>query len=355
VRGKMGKFWSWLTRKNDGEIDRSKITNRIVTLQKGLNIIPKNVIPYIEIKADYSDRKNIKSYLTPKKIYKILYDNKLLKKDKSVVWAWEYDFLKELREMAPDLTLGNLLDKDGEFNKPVNKKSARDFVNGALKRADKAKVGISMDYRWLLAIDRFGLAEGFIEQLHTLGQKMSVWTVNFEEKEKNIDRLFELNIDEIESDQPVRMQEYRDQLEGGIGNGTVIVAHRNNDEYMLRTVSKHVKRLEVDVMVTIDGVPILFHDHNIALKRVSKIVGLFSSSPVLPENPGGIDFNPNNLNFQEQGQAGNFKFTTFPNIQPNTVYGVLPVIINITPVVNFPLLLGLSQAKEVEQISLLNQ
>ena len=64
-------------------------------------------------------------------------------------------------------------------------------------------------------------------------------------------------------------------------------------------------------------------------------------------NLGGIDFNSNNLDLKEQGQGGNvdFSFDNFKNIQPDAVKGILPVIINITPVTNFPALLGLSQAK----------
>ena len=56
--------------------------------------------------------------------------------------------------------------------------------------------------------------------------------------------------------------------------------------------------------------------------------------------PGGIDFNANNLNLKKQGQIPDFNFTNSMNIQPHTVNGITPVIINITPIVNFPLLLG---------------
>jgi len=55
---------------------------------------------------------------------------------------------------------------------------------------------------------------------------------------------------------------------------------------------------------------------------------------------GGIDFNAGNLNLKEQGQVADISFTNFPNIQANSVSGVTPIIINITPIVNFPLLLG---------------
>lgn len=63
-----------------------------------------------------------------------------------------------------------------------------------------------------------------------------------------------------------------------------------------------------------------------------------SSSPL--QNPGGIDFNAGNLHLKEQGNAADINFTNLPNIQANTVNGVTPIIINITPIVNFPLLIS---------------
>jgi len=70
---------------------------------------------------------------------------------------------------------------------------------------------------------------------------------------------------------------------------------------------------------------------------------------------GGIDFNPNNLNLSEQGQASDINFTNFPDIQPDRVNGIIPVIINITPIINFPLLLGGYEAGESQEISYLNR
>ena len=65
-----------------------------------------------------------------------------------------------------------------------------------------------------------------------------------------------------------------------------------------------------------------------------------SGSSPITQDYGGIDFNANNLNLKEQGQVIDINFTNLLNIQPNTVNGVTPVIINITPITNFPLLLG---------------
>ncbi len=57
--------------------------------------------------------------------------------------------------------------------------------------------------------------------------------------------------------------------------------------------------------------------------------------------PGGIDLNSNNLNLKEQGQelAFNFSFKNFHNVQPAAVKGVLPIITNISTVVDFSSLL----------------
>ena len=83
--------------------------------------------------------------------------------------------------------------------------------------------------------------------------------------------------------------------------------------------------------------------------------GDVSSSPV--QDIGGIDFNPNTLNLSEQGQALNFTIdnSMFQNLQPNSVYGIQPTIINITPVINFTPLLGLErQREEGLELSLIN-
>jgi len=69
--------------------------------------------------------------------------------------------------------------------------------------------------------------------------------------------------------------------------------------------------------------------------------------------PGGIDFNPNIMDFREKGQRVEFQFNSvaFQNIQPNTVEGILPVIINITPIVNFVPLLGFAENVKQEQLT----
>ena len=65
----------------------------------------------------------------------------------------------------------------------------------------------------------------------------------------------------------------------------------------------------------------------------------------LPSSPsstdyGGIDFNASNLNIKEHGQAAKMNLPHSTAIRPESVQGFSPIIIHITPVVNFPLLLG---------------
>ena len=68
-----------------------------------------------------------------------------------------------------------------------------------------------------------------------------------------------------------------------------------------------------------------------------------SSSPI-----GGIDFNPNNINLSEQGDKMqiNFSATDLQNLNPESINGILPVIINISPLPSFLPLLGLEPRKK---------
>ena len=68
---------------------------------------------------------------------------------------------------------------------------------------------------------------------------------------------------------------------------------------------------------------------------------------------GGIDFNANNLDLRGQGEPIQFQFPAL-DISPNAVQGVSPVILKITPIVNLPLLLGLTREDEFEQLSRLD-
>ena len=70
------------------------------------------------------------------------------------------------------------------------------------------------------------------------------------------------------------------------------------------------------------------------------------------QNPGGINFNLDLLELEIQGQGGNFNL---PNMDRNLEHihiddGLLPVIINITPITNLPLLLGRDSKQEQSSV-----
>lgn len=65
---------------------------------------------------------------------------------------------------------------------------------------------------------------------------------------------------------------------------------------------------------------------------------------------GGIDFNPGMLDLE--GHGGQINYTVdnsmLQNLQPNSVHGIRPIIINITPIVNYLPLLGLSSETDLK-------
>ncbi len=82
------------------------------------------------------------------------------------------------------------------------------------------------------------------------------------------------------------------------------------------------------------------------------------SSPLGNENLGGIDFNPNSFDLGIQGQGFDYNAPIDPQLLESLISspigGFIPVIINITPIINLPQLLGLNGDREnvpVEQSS----
>jgi len=66
------------------------------------------------------------------------------------------------------------------------------------------------------------------------------------------------------------------------------------------------------------------------------------------KKPGGIDFNPNHFEIESQGKGVDFNMLSLTpeEIQNMNIEGFIPVIINITPVINIPLLLGIADQEE---------
>ena len=81
----------------------------------------------------------------------------------------------------------------------------------------------------------------------------------------------------------------------------------------------------------------------------SKSAGDRAMKSAEPKN-GGIDFDAANLNLTTSGDDLHFNFAD-TGINPADVSGVRPVILNITPVSNLPMLLGLQQQDDFPKIS----
>ncbi|MGE0268256.1 MAG: PfkB family carbohydrate kinase [Candidatus Omnitrophota bacterium] len=65
---------------------------------------------------------------------------------------------------------------------------------------------------------------------------------------------------------------------------------------------------------------------------------------------GGIDLNPNNFEIETRGDNQNIHIQfDLEKLQELNIQGFVPVIINITPILNIPLLLGISDDQEREQ------
>jgi len=74
-----------------------------------------------------------------------------------------------------------------------------------------------------------------------------------------------------------------------------------------------------------------------------------SSSPLEKQNPGGIDLNPQTIEMDKRGVGVNFQLPAFDQeqFQNMNIEGFLPIIINISPITNIPLLLGLTDTEEI--------
>jgi len=89
-----------------------------------------------------------------------------------------------------------------------------------------------------------------------------------------------------------------------------------------------------------------------AFNKEAKDDGAMLQSERATQAPGGIDFNPQNLELEIQGNRRDVPFTLTPeNLDRTNFEGFYPVIFNITPVTNIPLILGSSEETDDEQLS----
>lgn len=73
----------------------------------------------------------------------------------------------------------------------------------------------------------------------------------------------------------------------------------------------------------------------------------------MSNQPGGIDLNPAQLNLERKGEGARF---AMPELSPEQIEsirlnGLTPVIINITPLTNIPLLLGITEKEDLRRFS----
>ncbi len=86
----------------------------------------------------------------------------------------------------------------------------------------------------------------------------------------------------------------------------------------------------------------------------SAMLGDVATSSSVQENPGGIDFNPNLLELQIEGEGSDFNLQiNNTNLEQIHIEGLLPVIINITPITNLPFILGTTES-EMEPLAFSN-
>lgn len=72
---------------------------------------------------------------------------------------------------------------------------------------------------------------------------------------------------------------------------------------------------------------------------------------------GGIDFNPSNLDLQTQGHGSDFRIPSvdMEKLENMHIEGFTPIIFQIVPITNLPLLLGLNQGEEPQDVSSFDQ
>ncbi len=76
-----------------------------------------------------------------------------------------------------------------------------------------------------------------------------------------------------------------------------------------------------------------------------------SSNPAMlsKENVGGIDLGPENINLQTRGEAIGIPLPDVQELENLKIDGLYPIILNVAPVTNLPLLLGVAEEKSPQK------
>jgi len=91
---------------------------------------------------------------------------------------------------------------------------------------------------------------------------------------------------------------------------------------------------------------------DLQMKTVPETSGSGANSDEDPSQLGGIDFNPQNMDLNVDGDQMEINFPPDSDYNGMVVDGFIPVIINISPVNNIPMLLGEGQADPRESLTL---
>ena len=141
--------------------------------------------------------------------------------------------------------------------------------------------------------------------------------------------------------------------------------HYRSKAHVAGIILKHLnipelKELERSAKWRIERMVELGSSYDFDVKAIAAGVILNTVSSPVQASPeyGGIDFNPNNINLNEQGNKMriNFSAAGLQNLNPESINGILPVIINISPLPSILPLLGLAPQREEEgfEVSSLN-
>lgn len=91
---------------------------------------------------------------------------------------------------------------------------------------------------------------------------------------------------------------------------------------------------------------------NLQMKTVPETSGSGAKSDEDPSQLGGIDFNPQNMELNVDGDQMGINFPLDGDYNGMVADGFIPVIINISPVIDIPMLLGEGQADPQESLTL---
>ncbi len=149
------------------------------------------------------------------------------------------------------------------------------------------------------------------------------------------------------------INEFIDLMEG-IGlptNLNEIGLERSELIYGLQNIVPDRKRVsivdyhDITEQEAVEAVDALFDENGVFKRQGGNAAGNkgFEKDRAMEINKGGIDMNPSNIDIEAQGQGVELDFPEYlQNIDPESINGLIPVIINVSPIMitDIPILLG---------------